>query len=335
MWPRGLPAHGFRFSEATSVWLRVAALSFGGPAGQIAVMHRILVDEKRWIGESRFLHALNFCMLLPGPEAQQLAIYLGWLLHRTWGGVVAGVLFVLPGFLAILALSLIYVTYGDVGLVEGAFFGLKAAVLAVVLQAVVRIGSRALRSRPAVGGWRRSAIFFRCAVSAHRLRAGLIGYVASRAGRRSSAPAAMAGRVGRVSPTSTRGSEPRCPRTPAATARSGSRRSSSCCGSPRVAFPSALGLTIRSAGGLSASGDRSFSAAPRLLAFAEALPRRPAWAIPSSVGLSRRWKRRARHGGTSRLLAAFRIDPIGSALIGRRCSPALLVISPVSLRRRP
>ena len=100
------PAHGVPFSEAVRVWLRVAALSFGGPAGQIAVMHRILVDEKRWIGEARFLHALNFCMLLPGPEAQQLAIYLGWLLHRTWGGVVAGVLFVLPGFLAILALSL-------------------------------------------------------------------------------------------------------------------------------------------------------------------------------------------------------------------------------------
>ena len=93
------PAHGVPFSEAVNVWLRVAALSFGGPAGQIAVMHRILVDEKRWIGESRFLHALNFCMLLPGPEAQQLAIYLGWLLHRTWGGVVAGVLFVLPVFL--------------------------------------------------------------------------------------------------------------------------------------------------------------------------------------------------------------------------------------------
>src|SRR4051812_46646391 len=143
---RAIPeSHGISFSEATRVWLRVAALSFGGPAGQIAVMHRILVDEKRWIGETRFLHALNFCMLLPGPEAQQLAIYLGWLLHRAWGGVIAGVLFVVPGFLAILALSLIYVTYGDVTLVEGAFFGLKAAVLAVVLQAVVRIGSRALR----------------------------------------------------------------------------------------------------------------------------------------------------------------------------------------------
>ena len=179
------PAHGVPFSEGVSVWLRVAALSFGGPAGQIAVMHRILVDEKRWIGESRFLHALNFCMLLPGPEAQQLAIYLGWLLHRTWGGVVAGVLFVLPGFLAILALSLVYVTYGDVGLVEGAFFGLKAAVLAIVLQAVVRIGSRALRSRPAIALAAVSfvAIFgFAVPFPIIVFGAGLIGYVASRAG---------------------------------------------------------------------------------------------------------------------------------------------------------
>ena len=167
------------------MWLRVAALSFGGPAGQIAVMHRILVDEKRWIGEARFLHALNFCMLLPGPEAQQLAIYLGWLLHRTWGGVVAGVLFVLPGFLAILALSLVYVTYGDVGLVEGIFFGLKAAVLAIVLQAVVRIGSRALRSRPAIAlaAVAFVAIFgFAVPFPIIVFGAGVIGYFASRAG---------------------------------------------------------------------------------------------------------------------------------------------------------
>ncbi len=135
--------------QATWVWLRIALLSFGGPAGQIAVMHRILVDEKRWIGEQRFLHALNYCMLLPGPEAQQLATYIGWLLHRTKGGIVAGVLFVIPGVIAIMALSWIYVLYGRLGIVSALFFGLKAAVLAVVLQAVVRIGSRALRSMPA------------------------------------------------------------------------------------------------------------------------------------------------------------------------------------------
>lgn len=134
------------FSEAVRVWARIAALSFGGPAGQIAVMHRILIDEKRWIGEARFLHALNFCMLLPGPEAQQLATYIGWLLHGVRGGLVAGFLFVLPGALAILALSWIYVLYGNVGPVEALFFGLKAAVLAIVVQAVVRIGSRALKS---------------------------------------------------------------------------------------------------------------------------------------------------------------------------------------------
>ncbi|MFZ4746221.1 MAG: chromate transporter, partial [Sphingomonas sp.] len=139
-------SHGISFCEATRVWLRIALLSFGGPAGQIAVMHRILIDEKRWIGEGRFLHALNFCMLLPGPEAQQLATYIGWLLHGVRGGLVAGALFVLPGALAILGLSWIYVLYGNVGPVEALFFGLKAAVLAIVVQAVVRIGGRALKS---------------------------------------------------------------------------------------------------------------------------------------------------------------------------------------------
>src|SRR5829696_1705024 len=136
------PAHGVSLNEAFWVWLRVALLSFGGPAGQIAVMHRILVEEKRWISEERFLHALNYCMLLPGPEAQQLATYIGWLMHRTIGGVMAGVLFVLPGVIAIMALSIVYALFGKVGVVSALFFGLKAAVLAVVLQAVVRIGSR-------------------------------------------------------------------------------------------------------------------------------------------------------------------------------------------------
>ena len=142
---------GVSFGDAVKVWARIAALSFGGPAGQIAVMHRILVDEKRWIGEQRFLHALNFCMLLPGPEAQQLATYIGWLLHGVRGGLVAGFLFVLPGALAILALSYVYVLYGNAGPVEGLFFGLKAAVLAIVAQAVVRISSRALKSNAARG----------------------------------------------------------------------------------------------------------------------------------------------------------------------------------------
>ncbi len=134
------------FHEAFWVWVRVAALSFGGPAGQIAVMHRILVEEKQWIGETRFLHALNYCMLLPGPEAHQLAIYIGWLLHRTRGGIVAGTLFVLPGLICLGVLSWLYAVYGEVGGVQALFFGLKAAVLAVVLEAVVRIGRRALKS---------------------------------------------------------------------------------------------------------------------------------------------------------------------------------------------
>jgi len=140
--------HGVSFAEATRVWARVALLSFGGPAGQIAVMHRILVEEKRWIGETRFLHALNYCMLLPGPEAHQLAIYIGWLLHRTRGGLVAGTLFVLPGVISLGLLSWIYATFGNVGSIQGLFFGLKAAVLAVVLQAVLRVGKRAIRGRP-------------------------------------------------------------------------------------------------------------------------------------------------------------------------------------------
>jgi chromate transporter len=135
------------FREAFWVWVRVAALSFGGPAGQIAVMHRILVEEKRWIGETRFLHALNYCMLLPGPEAHELAIYIAWLLHKVRGGIVAGTLFVLPGLFVLTALSLVYAELGHVGIVQALFFGLKAAVLAVVLEAVVRVGKRALKSR--------------------------------------------------------------------------------------------------------------------------------------------------------------------------------------------
>ncbi len=142
--PHGQPLPSL--AEAFRVWLRVAALSFGGPAGQIAVMHRIVVEEKRWISESRFLHALNYCMLLPGPEAQQLATYIGWLMHRTLGGVMAGVLFVVPGIIAIMALSCVYAGYGSVPAIVALFFGLKAAVLAIVLEAVVRIGRRALRN---------------------------------------------------------------------------------------------------------------------------------------------------------------------------------------------
>ncbi|HBU16091.1 MAG TPA: chromate transporter [Gemmobacter sp.] len=132
--------------EAAKVWAHIAALSFGGPAGQIAVMHRMLVEERKWLGDGRFLHALNFCMLLPGPEAQQLATYIGWLMHGVRGALMAGLLFILPGVLAIMGLSWIYAIYGDTGFVSALFFGLKAAVLAIVLQAVVRLGRRALRN---------------------------------------------------------------------------------------------------------------------------------------------------------------------------------------------
>lgn len=168
------------FSEGVRTWARIAALSFGGPAGQIAVMHRILVEEKRWLGEKRFLHALNFCMLLPGPEAQQLAVYIGWLMHRTAGGIVAGVLFVLPGLVAIMALSVIYALYGNVGFVQGLFFGLKAAVLAIVFEAVLRIGRRALRNATMVSLAAASfiAIFvFAVPFPLIIAAAGLIGYI--------------------------------------------------------------------------------------------------------------------------------------------------------------
>jgi chromate transporter len=134
--------------DAFFVWLRIAVLSFGGPAGQIALMHRVLVEERRWISDARFLHALNFCMLLPGPEAQQLAVYIGWLLNGVRGGVIAGTLFVLPGFVVIVTLSVIYALAGALDVVVGLFFGLKAAVLAVVIEALLRIGRRALKTAP-------------------------------------------------------------------------------------------------------------------------------------------------------------------------------------------
>jgi chromate transporter len=143
--------HGVSFGEAVRVWVKVAVHSFGGPAGQIAVMHKILVEEKRWVSEDRFLHAMNYCMLLPGPEAQQLATYIGWLLHRVKGGLVAGGLFILPGFVSILALSVLYAGFQDTTLVQALFYGLKPAVLAVVVEAVIRIGRRALRNGVMVG----------------------------------------------------------------------------------------------------------------------------------------------------------------------------------------
>ncbi|UWU80672.1 chromate efflux transporter [Bradyrhizobium huanghuaihaiense] len=184
--------HGISFNEAFRVWLRVACLSFGGPAGQIAVMHRILVEEKKWISEGRFLHALNYCMLLPGPEAQQLATYVGWLMHRTAGGLMAGGLFILPGIIAIMALSYIYAAFGNVSFVEALFFGLKAAVLAIVVEAVVRVGKRALKNRImiALAAIAFVAIFFfAIPFPIIIIAAGVIGYIGARQGRPEFAPA--------------------------------------------------------------------------------------------------------------------------------------------------
>jgi chromate transporter len=144
--PAAAPA-AVSFAEALRFWLRLGFISFGGPAGQIAIMHTELVERRRWISERRFLHALNYCMLLPGPEAQQLATYIGWLMHRTWGGIVAGALFVLPSLFVLVALSWIYLRFGEVPLVAGIFYGLKPAVTALVLHAAHRIGTRALKNR--------------------------------------------------------------------------------------------------------------------------------------------------------------------------------------------
>ncbi len=186
---RALPGtvhdHGVPFRHALWIWLRVAALSFGGPAGQIAVMHRIVVEEQRWIGEARFLHALSYCTLLPGPEAQQLAIYIGWLMHRTRGGIAAGTLFVLPGIISIMTLSYVYAGWGRIGAVAALFFGLKSAVLAVVLQAVLRVGSKALKNRALLGVTAAAfiAIFFLGApFPLIILAAGLVGWLGGRAG---------------------------------------------------------------------------------------------------------------------------------------------------------
>src|SRR3954465_15399589 len=134
------------FGEAFRLWLKIGCINFGGPAGQIAMMHRMLVDEKKWIDEPRFLHALNFCMLLPGPEAQKLATYIGWVLHGVRGGLVAGILFVLPGALVMLGLSLLYALGRGVTWVDGALFGIKAGVLVIVVEALIRIGKRGLKT---------------------------------------------------------------------------------------------------------------------------------------------------------------------------------------------
>ena len=169
--------------QAFWFWLKLGLISFGGPAGQIAIMHQELVEKRRWLSERRFLHALNYCMLLPGPEAQQLATYIGWLMHRTWGGVIAGVLFVLPSLFILIGLSWLYIAFGDVPLVAGIFYGIKPAVTAIVLQAAWRIGSRALKNNWLLGiaGAAFVAIFaFNLPFPLIVLSAALLGYLGGR-----------------------------------------------------------------------------------------------------------------------------------------------------------
>jgi len=169
--------------QAFWFWLKLGLISFGGPAGQISIMHQELVEKRRWLSERRFLHALNYCMLLPGPEAQQLATYIGWLMHRTWGGVIAGALFVLPSLLILVALSWVYLAFGDVPLVAGIFYGIKPAVTAIVVQAAWRIGGRALKNRWL---WAIAAAAFVAIFVLHLpfplivLGAALVGYIGGR-----------------------------------------------------------------------------------------------------------------------------------------------------------
>lgn len=210
--PRSGTAPTFR--EAFRFWLKLGFISFGGPAGQIAIMHRELVDERGWIGESRFLHALNFCMFLPGPEATQLAIYIGWLLHGTPGGIVAGTLFVLPSVFVLWGLSFLYASYAGLGLVAAVFYGLKAAVVAIVADALLRIGRKSLRNRLlvsiAVGAFV-ALFFFQISFPLVILAAGLIGFFGGRIrpdlfASPSGAPGALAGYSpeSRVRPTAVR-----------------------------------------------------------------------------------------------------------------------------------
>ncbi|HEV8693045.1 MAG TPA: chromate efflux transporter, partial [Lysobacter sp.] len=180
--PASVPAP-VSFREALRFWLKLGFISFGGPAGQIAIMHQELVEKRRWISERRFLHALNYCMVLPGPEAQQLATYIGWLMHRTWGGIVAGALFVLPSLFILIALSWIYLAFGDVPLVAGVLYGIKPAVTAIVLFAAYRIGTRALKNAAlwAIAAAAFIAIFFfRLPFPWIVLGAGIIGAIGGR-----------------------------------------------------------------------------------------------------------------------------------------------------------
>ncbi|MGF6394707.1 chromate efflux transporter [Pseudomonas plecoglossicida] len=177
------PRHAVGLFEAFLFWLKLGFISFGGPAGQISIMHQELVERRRWISEKRFLHALNYCMLLPGPEAQQLATYIGWLMHRSWGGVIAGVLFVLPSLFILIGLSWIYIAFGEVPLVAGIFYGIKPAVTAIVVHAAHRIGSRALKN---AWLWAIAAASFVAIFALNVpfplivLGAGIIGYIGGR-----------------------------------------------------------------------------------------------------------------------------------------------------------
>jgi chromate transporter len=202
------PPQALSFGEALKFWLRLGFISFGGPAGQIAIMQRELVEGRRWVSQARFNHALNYCMLLPGPEAQQLATYIGWLLHGTRGGIAAGVLFVLPSLFILIALSALYVAYGQVPTVAALFWGVKAAVAVIVLQAIVRLTQRSILNRPLAGVFIAQAAisfialqFFQVSFVVIVLAAGLFGWALARArpGLFAAAPKAVHGTAAAIS----------------------------------------------------------------------------------------------------------------------------------------
>src|SRR3712207_1454009 len=180
---RGVKTRNVSFREGLRFWVKLGFISFGGPAGQIAIMHRELVERRRWLSEERFLHALNYCMMLPGPEAQQLAIYVGWLMHRTWGGIAAGAFFVIPSIFILLLLSYVYAAYGNTTFVTGLLSGFKPVVVAIVVEAVIKIGGRALKRRAhlfiAAAAFA-SIYFLRVPFPLIVLLAGVAGYLGTR-----------------------------------------------------------------------------------------------------------------------------------------------------------
>ena len=229
------------FGEAVKLWAYIGCINFSGPAGQIAMMHKLIVDERKWIGDARFFHALNYCMLLPGPEAQQLATYIGWLMHGVKGGLAAGLLFILPGALVMLGLSILYVNYADLAVVNAIFYGIKAAVLAIVVEAIFRIAKRAFTGAAMLwiaAGAFVALFFFAVPFPLVVLAAALIGFFGMRL-----APAQFraSGHAAKIAVAEARSTPPsRAANSPTPAPRRRQRRSPLCFGSSSGCCPSAF-----------------------------------------------------------------------------------------------